>query len=262
MGLYGVKPRRVGYRNRQRSPRPFQRDELSVPDVMQRVHWGPSFARRSGNPATFDHGRKSETWLIHLCTDWMGDDAWLWTLDCELRRFNDVGDTRWLNRTGAIQRRLPAHVHRLLPPVASVQVQVACAMHGWAGGGSAHFATSPGRWASTRCSSTASGSPTASGWVRSEPTGRWPVRRCPGNARWCRDREGWTASVGAGWTVWWVWHASAAQQASRGGGVIPRCATRSWWCAPRSGYGTGPTSASVPICVPGGAQDPRARRRQ
>ena len=37
-----------------------------------------------------------ETWLIHLCTDWMGDDAWLWKLDCEFRQFNYVGDTQWL----------------------------------------------------------------------------------------------------------------------------------------------------------------------
>ena len=37
-----------------------------------------------------------ETWLIHLCTDWMGDDAWLWKLDCEFRAFNYVGDTQWL----------------------------------------------------------------------------------------------------------------------------------------------------------------------
>ena len=37
-----------------------------------------------------------ETWLIHLCTDWMGDDAWLWKLDCEFRKFNYVGDTQWL----------------------------------------------------------------------------------------------------------------------------------------------------------------------
>ena len=53
---------------------------------MQRVHWDPEFARRSGNPTTFDYGRMRETWLIHLCTDWMGDDAWLWKLDCEFRR--------------------------------------------------------------------------------------------------------------------------------------------------------------------------------
>jgi hypothetical protein len=40
-----------------------------------------------------------ETWLIHLCTDWMGDDGWLWKLDCEFRLFNYVGDTQWLRGT-------------------------------------------------------------------------------------------------------------------------------------------------------------------
>ena len=85
MGLYGVKPLRLGYQNRKRIPRFFHRDDLNVPDVMQRVHWDPEFARRSGNPTTFDYGRMRETWLIHLCTDWMGDDAWLWKLECEFR---------------------------------------------------------------------------------------------------------------------------------------------------------------------------------
>jgi acyl dehydratase len=99
MGLYGVQPLRLGWRNRQRIPRFFHRDELNIPDVMQRVHWDPEFARRSGNPTTFDYGRMRETWLIHLCTDWMGDDAWLWKLDCEFRRFNYVGDTQWLGGT-------------------------------------------------------------------------------------------------------------------------------------------------------------------
>jgi acyl dehydratase len=99
MGLYGVKPLRLGAENRRRIPRFFHRDELNIPDVMQRVHWDPEFARRSGNPTTFDYGRMRETWLIHLCTDWMGDDAWLWKLDCEFRRFNYVGDTQWLRGT-------------------------------------------------------------------------------------------------------------------------------------------------------------------
>jgi acyl dehydratase len=70
---------------------------------MQRVHWDPEFARRSGNPTTFDYGRMRETWLIHLCTDWMGDDAWLWKLDCEFRLFNYVGDTQWVR--GTVARR-------------------------------------------------------------------------------------------------------------------------------------------------------------
>jgi acyl dehydratase len=99
MGLYGVRPLRLGYQNRKRIPRFFHRDDQNVPDVMQRVHWDPEFARRAGNPTTFDYGRMRETWLIHLCTDWMGDDAWLWKLDCEFRKFNFVGDTQWLQGT-------------------------------------------------------------------------------------------------------------------------------------------------------------------
>jgi hypothetical protein len=103
MGLYGVKPLRLAYENRQRIPRFYHRDDLNVPDVLQRVHWDPEFARRSGNPTTFDYGRMRETWLIHLLTDWMGDDGWLWKLECEFRRFNYVGDTQWLE--GTVERK-------------------------------------------------------------------------------------------------------------------------------------------------------------
>lgn len=110
MGLYGVKPLRLAYENRRRIPRFFHRDELNVPDVMQRVHWDPAFARRAGNPTTFDYGRMRETWLIHLCTDWMGDDAWLWKLDCEFRKFNYVGDTQWVQ--GMVTRRYLAEGDR------------------------------------------------------------------------------------------------------------------------------------------------------
>src|SRR5206468_11855484 len=85
--------------NRKRITRFFHRDEHNIPDVMQRVHWDPEFARRAGNPTTYDYGRMRETWLVHLCTDWMGDDAWLWKLDCEFRKFNYVGDTQWLSGT-------------------------------------------------------------------------------------------------------------------------------------------------------------------
>ena len=70
---------------------------------LQRVHWDPEFARKAGNPTTYDYGRMRETWLIHLCTDWMGDDAWLWKLECEFRKFNYVGDTQWLR--GRITRK-------------------------------------------------------------------------------------------------------------------------------------------------------------
>ncbi len=103
MGMYDVAPLRLAYRNRQRIPRFYQADELGVPDAMQRVHWDPAFARKSGNPATFDYGRMRETWLIHACTDWMGDDAWLWRLRVEFRKFNYVGDVQWAE--GTVARR-------------------------------------------------------------------------------------------------------------------------------------------------------------
>ncbi len=96
MGLYGVKPLRLGFQQRQRVPKFFRPDDLNIPDVQQRVHWDPAWAQQAGSPAVYDYGRMRETWLIHLCTDWMGDDAWLWKLDCEFRRFNYVGDTHWM----------------------------------------------------------------------------------------------------------------------------------------------------------------------
>jgi hypothetical protein len=119
MGLYGVKPLGLAAANRRRIPRFFRRDERGVPDVMQRVHWDPDFARQSGNPTTFDYGRMRETWLIHLCTDWMGDDAWLWKLDCEFRLFNYVGDTQWLR--GTVARRYVAEGGR-----PAVDLDIAC----------------------------------------------------------------------------------------------------------------------------------------
>ena len=91
-------------------PRFFKPDDLNIPDVQQRVHWDPEWARRAGNPASYDYGRMRETWLIHLCTDWMGDDAWLWKLDCQFRKFNYVGDTHWMR--GRVARKYLAEGDR------------------------------------------------------------------------------------------------------------------------------------------------------
>ena len=55
----------------------FKRDRLNIPDVQQRLHWDDDWAVRAGNPTSYDYGRMREVWLIHLCTDWMGDDGFL-----------------------------------------------------------------------------------------------------------------------------------------------------------------------------------------
>jgi acyl dehydratase len=102
MGVYGVAALDLARANRRRIPRFYQPDELGVPDAMQRVHWDPAYARRAGLPTTYDYGRMRETWLIHLLTDWMGDDAWLRRLRVEFRRFNYVGDAQYV--TGTVAR--------------------------------------------------------------------------------------------------------------------------------------------------------------
>jgi hypothetical protein len=116
-GMYGVRPLRLAYKNRQRIPRFYTPNQLGVPDVQQRVHWEPEVARRTGNPTTYDYGRMRETWLIHLCTDWMGDEAWLWKLDCQFRMFNYVGDTHWLS--GEITQKYVADGDR---PVVEIEL--------------------------------------------------------------------------------------------------------------------------------------------
>ena len=103
MGYYGVKGLRLGYQNRQRIPGFYQPDPLHIPDQMMRVHWDEAYAQVAGAPTMYDYGRMRECWLVHLCTDWMGDEGWLWKLDCEFRRFNFVGDTQWMR--GRVERK-------------------------------------------------------------------------------------------------------------------------------------------------------------
>jgi hypothetical protein len=110
MGYYGVKGMRLGYKNRQRISGFYQPDPLNIPDQLMRVHWDESYAQVAGAPTMYDYGRMRECWLVHLCTDWMGDAGWLWKLDCEFRRFNFVGDTQWIR--GRVERKYLAEGER------------------------------------------------------------------------------------------------------------------------------------------------------
>src|SRR3712207_8505640 len=46
---------------------------LSLHDALP-IYWDLEWAKQAGNPAIYDYGRMRETWLIHLCTVWMGED--------------------------------------------------------------------------------------------------------------------------------------------------------------------------------------------
>jgi acyl dehydratase len=89
----GIGPLRYNWRQRTKMPAFFIEDAYGVPDVVQRVHWDHARATQLGLPTSYDYGQMRTSWLIHLVTNWMGDDAWLWRLDCQSRAFNFMGDT-------------------------------------------------------------------------------------------------------------------------------------------------------------------------
>jgi acyl dehydratase len=92
MGEYGIGPLRYAWAKRQKMPAFYSPDEYGVPDSMQRLHWDQSRAQELGLPAPYDYGQMRSCWLTHLVTNWMGDDAWLWSLETQLRAFNFMGD--------------------------------------------------------------------------------------------------------------------------------------------------------------------------
>jgi acyl dehydratase len=86
----------IEYKVRKKAPGLYPPNSLNIPDTVQRLHWEPERAQELGLPTSYDYGGLRETWLCHLVTDWMGDDAWLWKFECQHRRFNFIGDTTWL----------------------------------------------------------------------------------------------------------------------------------------------------------------------
>lgn len=95
MGLSssGIGPLGLGYKQRKKMPAFYVPDRYGVPDVVQRVHWDHERAKELGLPTSYDYGQMRTSWLIHLLTNWMGDDGWLWKLSCQSRAFNFMGDT-------------------------------------------------------------------------------------------------------------------------------------------------------------------------
>jgi acyl dehydratase len=97
-GGYGFVPyapcsNRIAYKNRQRIPPFYVKNEYGIPDVAQRVHWDSAWAQAIGNPMAYDYGVMRDCHLSHFLTDWMGDDGWLVQQSSEIRKFNYVGDT-------------------------------------------------------------------------------------------------------------------------------------------------------------------------
>jgi acyl dehydratase len=96
---------RLAYETRQSTPGLYTRNKLNVWDIVQRMHWEEDWAHQVGAPTVYDYGAIRETFLAHLVTNWMGDDAWLRQLHVQHRKFNFAGDTNWLVGSVASKER-------------------------------------------------------------------------------------------------------------------------------------------------------------
>jgi acyl dehydratase len=96
-GFFGVGALKLAYKNRQRVPKFYVKNEWGSWDSAQRCHWDDEWAQRMGHPRAYDYGVMRTNWMVHLITNWMGDDAWIWKVSCSVRKFNYLGDTHFIS---------------------------------------------------------------------------------------------------------------------------------------------------------------------
>ncbi|WP_051266412.1 FAS1-like dehydratase domain-containing protein [Nakamurella lactea] len=115
--VYGNPALKLAAAQRQAMPGFYSRNRNNAWDVMQRVHWEEDLAREVGVPTIYDIGPMRWSWLLHYCTNWCGDDGWVYRARCEFRKFNFVGDTTRLQ--GRVIEQL---IHPELGP--SVELEI------------------------------------------------------------------------------------------------------------------------------------------
>jgi acyl dehydratase len=96
-GFFGVGALKLAYKNRQRVPKFYLKNEWGSWDSAQRCHWDDEWAQRMGHPRAYDYGVMRTNWMVHLVTNWMGDDAWIWKVSSSVRKFNYLGDTHFVS---------------------------------------------------------------------------------------------------------------------------------------------------------------------
>ncbi|MEC9344990.1 MAG: MaoC family dehydratase N-terminal domain-containing protein [Pseudomonadota bacterium] len=72
-------------------------NRFGIPDCPERVHWEEEFALEVGAPGAYDYGPERCSWLTHHLTNWMGDDGFLRSAHCKIRRHNPQGDLLFIN---------------------------------------------------------------------------------------------------------------------------------------------------------------------
>jgi acyl dehydratase len=87
-----IYPYKLNWKNRQRMGGFYTRNEFGAWDSAMRVHWDDSYAQSVGAPRAYDYGMLRNAWIMHVVTDWMGDDAIIVAVDDRIKGFNTIGD--------------------------------------------------------------------------------------------------------------------------------------------------------------------------
>ena len=85
--IYGNWPNRLAYENRKRLRGFYSRDAFNAWDTIQRVHWDSGLARDVGVNMMYDIGPVRQLYVSHYLTNFVGDDAWIYRVRFEFRRF-------------------------------------------------------------------------------------------------------------------------------------------------------------------------------
>jgi acyl dehydratase len=80
-------------------------NEYGVPEPPEAVHWDSALARSVGVPDAYDYGPERISWVASMLTGWAGIESFLEELYVEVRRFNLIGDTTYLE--GEVTAKTP-----------------------------------------------------------------------------------------------------------------------------------------------------------
>lgn len=101
-GLY-IRANKLAYQMQTKHPGLGIKNRFNIPDCPERVHWEEDFAKQVGVPGAYDYGPERCSWLTHHVTSWMGDDGFLRSAKCQIRRHNPEGDALFID--GSVTRK-------------------------------------------------------------------------------------------------------------------------------------------------------------
>ncbi len=81
----------------------FRDPDTSAMEPLYSVHYNKAAANASGLPYPYDTAVQRHCWLIHLLTNWMGDDAWLKRSYAKFKGVVYLSDVVWIR--GSVEKK-------------------------------------------------------------------------------------------------------------------------------------------------------------